>query len=56
MAEMAQIAPEWELIAKVNKEKVLSEGEMVLVHKPGLHSKMEDNWEGPYRLVLVYYL
>ena len=27
------------------KEKSFSDGDMVLVRKPGLHSKVEDSWE-----------
>ena len=32
-----------------NKAQTFSEGEMVLVRKPGLNSKFEDTWEGPYQ-------
>ena len=31
--------------------KSFVEGEMVLVRKPGLHSKLGDSWEGPYQIV-----
>ena len=35
---------------KSAKVKLFAVGEMVLVRKPGLHSKMGDSWEGPYQI------
>ncbi len=32
------------------KEQVCKDSDMVLVRKPGLHSKMGDSCEGPLRL------
>ena len=57
MAEMAVIVSDRELKAKADmkryydrsaKVKTFGVGEMVLVRKPGLHSKMGASWEGPY--------
>ena len=31
-------------------EKVFKEGDMVLVRKPGLHSKMGDSWNEPFQV------
>ena len=59
MAEMAVVASDRERKAKADmkrfydrsvKAKTFCEGEMVLVRKPGLHSKMGDSWEGPYQI------
>ena len=30
------------------KEVHFSEGDQVLIHKPGLHSKMDGSWDGPF--------
>lgn len=59
MLDMAAIVLERESKAKVimkkhydktAKEVTFKEGDSVLVHKPGLHGKMDDVWEGPYHL------
>ena len=60
MAEMSEIVSDREKKAKKDmkhfydrsaKMKNFVEGEMVLVRKPGLHSKLGDSWEGPYQIV-----
>ena len=57
MAEMAVVVGDRERKAKADmkrfydrsaKVKSFSEGEMVLVRKPGLQCKMGDSWECPY--------
>ena len=59
MAEMALIVSDRECKAKqVMKQqydktasvKTFSAGEMVLVRKPGLQSKLGDTWDGPYQV------
>ena len=59
MAEMAVVVSDRERKAKADmkrfydrsaKAKTLCEGEIVLVRKPGLHSKMGDSWEGPHQI------
>ena len=59
MSEMALIVSEREVKAKAEmkkfydrsaKAKTFSDGEMMLVRKPGLHSKMGDSWDGPYQV------
>ena len=59
MVEMAEVVSDRERKAKSDmkrfydksaKVKKFCEGEMVLVRKPGLHSKMGDFWEGPYQI------
>ena len=59
MLEMSEIVSDRELKAKQNMKKFydksarvksFSAGEMVLVRKPGLHSKLGDSWEGPYQI------
>ena len=59
MVEMAVVVSDREKKAKADmkrfydwsaKAKTFAEGEMVLVRKPGLHSKMGDSWEGPYQV------
>ena len=59
MVEMAEVVSDRERKAKADmkrfydksaKVKKFCEGEMVLVRKPGLHSKMGDSWEGPYQI------
>ena len=59
MSEMALIISDREVKAKAEmkkfydrsaKAKTFSDGEMVLVRKPGLHSKMGDSWDGPYQV------
>ena len=60
MCEMACIVGDRESKAKKEmkrvydrsaKLKVFQEGDMVLVRKPGLQSKMGDAWEGPYQVI-----
>ena len=59
MVDMSEIVSDRELKAKQEMErfydrsakvKSFSVGEMVLVRKPGLHSKLGDSWEGPYQV------
>ena len=59
MLEMSEIVSDRELKAKQNMKKFydksarvksFSAGEMVLVRKPGLHSKLGDSWDGPYQI------
>ena len=59
MVEMAVVVSDREKKAKADmkrfydrsaKVKTFAEGEMVLVRKPGIHSKMGDSWEGPYQI------
>ena len=59
MVEMSEIVSDRERKAKQEmkhfydksaKVKLFAVGEMVLVRKPGLHSKMGDSWEGPYQI------
>ena len=60
MCEMACIVGDRESKAKKEmkrvydrsaKLKVFQEGDMVLMRKPGLQSKMGDAWEGPYQVI-----
>ena len=59
MMDMAEIVSDCERNAKETmkrfydrsaKVKTFGEGDMVLVRKPGIHSKMGDSWEGPYQI------
>ena len=59
MRDMAVIVSDHERKAKANmkgfydrsaKVKVFEAGDMVLVRKPGILSKMGDSWEGPYQV------
>ena len=59
MMDMAEIVSDRERKAKETmkrfydrsaKVKTFGEGDMVLVRKPGIHSKMGDSWEGPYQI------
>ena len=59
IVEMVEVVSDREMKAKADmkrfydksaKVKKFCEGEMVLVRKPGLHSKMGDSWEGPYQI------
>ena len=59
MSEMALIVSNRGKKAKANmktfydrsaRAKTFIEGDMVLVRKPGLHSKLGDSWEGPYQV------
>ena len=59
MSDMAEVVSDRERVAKSNmkkfydrtaKVKVFEEGEMVLVWKPGIHSKMGASWEGPFQI------
>ena len=59
MSEMAKIVGDRERVAKSKmkeyydrtaKVKVFEAGDMVLVWKPGIHSKMGASWEGPYQV------
>ena len=59
MGDMAEIVSDCERVAKSKmkqyydrtaKVKVFEAGDMVLVWKPGIHSKMGDSWEGPFQI------
>ena len=59
MVDMSEIVSDREMKAKREmrhfydksaKIKSFAVGEMVLVRKPGLHSKLGDAWEGPYQV------
>ena len=59
MAEMAKIVTSREVQAKSDmkrfydqsaREKVFDLGDMVLVRRLGLHSKLSDAWEGPFQV------
>ena len=59
MVELAEVVSDRERKAKstmkrfYNKSAVVKTfvaGDMVLVRKPGIHSKMGDSWEGPYQI------
>ena len=59
MIDMAEIVSDCERKAKETmkrfydrsaKVKTFGEGDMVLVRKLGIHSKMGDSWEGPYQI------
>ena len=59
MGEMAELVSDREKVAKSKMKEVYDKtakvksfepGDMVLVWKPGLHSKMSDYWEGPFQI------
>ena len=59
MLEKSEIVSDRERKAKQDMKKFydklakvgsFSVGEMVLLRKPGLHSKLGDSWEGPYQI------
>ena len=59
LACMSQLVGERESVAKAKMKaqfdkgacaKMLEPGDMVLVWKPGIHSKMGDSWDGPYQI------
>ena len=59
LAGMSQLVGERECVAKAKMKaqfdkgasvKKLEPGDMVLVWKPGIHSKMGDSWDGPYQI------
>ena len=59
MANMSKLVSEKEGVAKANMKaqfdkgtslKIFVPGDMVLVWKPGIHSKMGDSWDGPFEI------
>ena len=59
MLDMSELVSDREKKAKMEMKKYYDRsarvknfdvGEMVLVRKPGLHSKVGDSWEGPYQI------
>ena len=59
MGEMAEVVSDRERVAKGKmkelydrkaKVKLFEAGDMVLVWKPGIHSKMADSWQGPFQV------
>lgn len=65
MADIALVASERELAAKKYmktfydrpaKNSVFSEGELILIRKPGLHSKLDDSWVGRNSSLDIYHV